>query len=298
MNIPTESYSDKFEQYSEALAWLNKIGVKFSASRIKHYHKTIEYWKDNYRDADDLEVKNEFPNFFSSLFEIYDFIEIYKAFGNEPTDNLHHIIEKLQKGVNGPIHSHDESATSTEARNFLFEALVAAKSHNPEKGIEAILDAFTDTGVSIEKTKIWIECKRIFSKKKLQANIKKASKQLISHIGRNIGTRHKGVVAIEVTKLINPANDILVAENDSKLKSYIDQTMDSFIQENSEVWETIYKTKNKKIIGTIIKFSFMASSESRNLLVHSSQWGVNPRPGISDDDKNLLIKLTNKMNER
>lgn len=296
MKIATESYSDKFAQYSRALDWLNKIGVKLSQGRTQFYLKTIDYWKDNYKNAQDLEVKDGLPHFLTSVFEIYDFIEIHEAFKNEPIDRLQHIIRKLQKGVNGPTNTQDESANTTTSRNYLFEALVAAKSHKPEMGIEAILDAYTDTGVYFGKTKIWIECKRIFSEKKLQANINKASKQLIKHIGKQLGAKHKGVVAIDVTKLINPKHYVFEAENDSKLKDFVDQLMDSFIHENSEIWQTIYAGKNNKIIGTLIRFSFMARSESRNLFVHSSQWGVNPRRGISVEDDNLLKTLTKKMN--
>ncbi len=296
MKIPTESYFQKFQQYSDALNWMKTIGVQFSSSRINHYAKTIEYWKDNYEIASDLEVKKAFPSFVSSMFEINDFIEIHNAFKNEAVSNLNHIIKKLKKGVNGPIDSKDETPNSTTARNFLFEAVVAAKAHKPDKDIEAILDAHTDTGIKVDRTKIWIECKRIASEKKIKANIKKASDQITSCISRKVGSKHRGIVAIDVTKLINSENDIFVAASDSKLKSSIDQIMDTFIKDHSQVWQTLYQKKNNKVIGTIIRFSFMASSESRNLLVHSSQWGVNPCLGISEEDNRLLKAITNKMN--
>ena len=54
------------------------------------------------------------------------------------------IIEKLQKGANGPINAADETPESTAAHKVLFEAAVAAKEHRPDKGIEAILVTKSD----------------------------------------------------------------------------------------------------------------------------------------------------------
>jgi hypothetical protein len=67
--------------------------------------------------------------------------------------------------------------------------------------------------------------------------------------------------------------------------------MDRFINESSHVWERVYERRHRKIIGTIIRFSFMASSESRNLLVHASQWAMNPRVGITTSDEQIQRQL-------
>ncbi|RUT67512.1 hypothetical protein D0817_26055, partial [Flavobacterium cupreum] len=78
-----------------------------------------------------------------------------------PPNQLASVIEKLRKGVNGPINAADETSESTAARNFLFEATVAAKAHRPDRGVEAILDAESDTGILINGKRIWVECKRV-----------------------------------------------------------------------------------------------------------------------------------------
>jgi hypothetical protein len=67
--------------------------------------------------------------------------------------------------------------------------------------------------------------------------------------------------------------------------------MDDFISQYSFIWQKIYTKKSKKILGTVVRFSFMSTSEARNLLVHASQWGLNPRLGIKDSEKLLLQNL-------
>ncbi len=63
-----------------------------------------------------------------------------------------------------PVNMSEETERSSTARNFLFEAVVASNLNLPD-GMSAILDAETDTGVSVGRYSIWIECKRIRNKK-------------------------------------------------------------------------------------------------------------------------------------
>ena len=158
MSIPTETYEAVFEQYSAAIQWMDALGIKLSPGRTSHYERVVRHWKDGYNTASAAEAREIFPDFVSSMFEIFDFVSIHKAFQDVQSDQLTSIVEKLRKGVNGPINAADETSESTAARNFLFEATVAAKAHRPDRGVEAILDAKSDTGIRINGKKIWIEC--------------------------------------------------------------------------------------------------------------------------------------------
>ncbi|MDX2370845.1 MAG: hypothetical protein QNK36_20995 [Colwellia sp.] len=296
MTIPTESYDEIFKNYSDALSWMEQIGVMFGSGRTHHYKKVISYWKDHYKLATEKEEKNIFPDFISSIFEIHEFIDIYKAFYNTPKDQLVHIVKKLQKGINGPINSAEESPKSTAARNFLFEASFAARAHRPESNVFAILDAISDTGIQIDKKKLWVECKRVTTVERIEDNVKKACKQLESTLKKQNGSGHRGVVAIDVTKTFNIDDKIFVSDNDAQLLASIDKMMDNFIKDHSEIWQKLYTQKSKKIIGTVIRLAFMSKSESRDLLVYSSQWGLNPRKGNSESNQNILKLLESSLN--
>ena len=185
----------------------------------------------------------------------------------------------------------DETSESTAARNFLFEATVAARAHRPDRGIEAILDAKSDTGIRINGKKIWVECKRVTTVDKIESNVRKASSQLENLLDREVGSGHRGIVALDISKILNWGDQIFVARNDSELLVSVDRQMDQFIEQYSQVWQRIYERRHKKIIGTIVSFSFMASSEARNLLVRTSQWGMNPRLGIAEGDKQIQRQL-------
>ncbi len=217
MSISTESYEVVYEQYSAANHWLSGLGINLTPGRTSHYERVIRHWKDAYKTASTEEGKAVFPDFVSSMFEIFDFVSIYKAFQSVPPDKLTSVIEKLRKGVNGPINASDETSESTTARNFLFEVTVAAKAHRPDRGVEAILDAKSDTGIRINAKNIWVECKRVTTIEKVGANARKASSQLESLLAREVGSGHRGIVAMDISKILNRGDKIFVARNDSEL---------------------------------------------------------------------------------
>lgn len=291
MEIPTDSYEIIHKQYSDTMDWMSSLGIKLDTGRTTHYERVIRHWKIAYKTASPGEAKGVFVDFVSSLFEVHDLINIYLAFKDTSSDQLTGIIEKLKKAVNGPIFSSEETPKSTKARNFLFEAAVAARLHQPERSMLTILDSISDTGVEFNNKKIWIECKRVTNTEKIEANTRRASTQLEKVFRKQIGSSHRGIVALDVSKIFHSGDQILVKKNDVELISTIDNLMDQFISTHSGLWESVYARRNRKIIGTIIRFSFMCSSEERNLLVQTSQWAMNPRRSISHIDEQLQRDL-------
>jgi hypothetical protein len=92
---------------------------------------------------------------------------------------------------------------STAARNFLFEAAVAAKAHHSGRSIKAILDARSDTGINVTGKKIWVECKRVTTVDKIESNARKASIQLETILAAQVGSGHRRIVVLDVSKILN-----------------------------------------------------------------------------------------------
>ena len=296
MKIFTNKYEAVFKDYSEALSWMEEIGVKISSGRTQHYSRIMSYWKDNYITASDKKVKQSFPDFVSSVSEIHDFIDIYRSFKEVLVHDLKMICEKLQKGVNGPLNASDETPSSTTARNFIFEALVAAKFHKPDKGISTILASKSDTGFTVDKKKIWVECKRVTNDKKIESNVRKASNQLNLLLTRKKHIGQKGIVALDFSKIIHSGDQLFVNDDDSCLQHNVQVVTSTFISQYSRIWQRVYEGKHNRIIGTLLHFSTMATSEERKLLVRASDWGLNPKLDITQYNQNLLMKIAKILN--
>jgi hypothetical protein len=297
MSIETESFAAIHEKYSKAIDWMVSIGVKLRTNRLDHYDRVVGAWAKNYKTASVEEGKEVFPDFVSSVVEIRDFVDVYSAFKDIPKERLTAIISKLNKGVNGPTNAVDETPKSTQARNYLFEAATAARLHRPESGVEAILDAESDTAARIGVKKVWIECKRVTTTDRIEDNFRKATKQLEAILKKKVGAANRAMVALDISKILNEGGEILVKDTEAELLSSVDWLMDQFIRQYHQVWEKVYRRRDKKIIGTLIRFSFISSVEDRKLLVHTSQWGVNPRLGVSVADGSLQKELCGKMKQ-
>jgi ribosomal silencing factor RsfS len=295
MIIDTNSYSNIKEEYLQALKWIQSLGVNFSSGRTGHYEKVIDRWSTVYKTASEQEAKDIFPDFVSSMFEITDFIDVYKALHSVSEAELDQIAKKLQKGINGPINSAEESDKSSAARNFIFEALVAARLHRPNNGVKTIFNSTSDTGIKIDKHNIYIECKRLKSLDKLETNVRKACNQLESSIKRDVSSQARGIVALDFSKILHTGDKLLVKGNDSELIRELDAITDKIMNQCSNNWQKVYGQKNKNIMGSLVHFSTMATSEERNLIVTARQWAVNAKLNIRPSDKALLQQLTAAM---
>ncbi len=291
MTIELDSYDKIREKYSNAVDWMSDIGVKIGPNRLSNYSRLIE--NKTYIES---KGKDVFPDYVSSMFEIYHFLEVYSAFKDTPKEQLNSIVSKLDKSVNGPKNTSEETSKTTEARNYLFEAVTAARLHRPSSDLEAILKTDSDTGVQIGNNKIWIECKRITTPNKIYDNVRKATTQLETVLKRKVGSGHRGLVALDISKILNEGDKIFVKETELEFFASVDSIMDKFIAQYSHQWEKVYARRNKKIIGIVIRFAFMSCVEDKNTLVYTSQWAVNPRAGVDHADLQLQKLLTKSLN--
>lgn len=291
MSIPRQSYDEIHTQFAQALDWMQEIGVEISSGRTQKYLDILAEWTRRHKEATDQEAKEAFAPFVSAINEVQDFLKVFDAFGSEDADALSPIAERLQEAVNGPSYLFDEKPRTSRPRNFLFEAAVAAKVHQPERGIEAMLDPPTDAGFHFERYRFLIECKRVSRLEAIGQSIRRGTAQLEGALKGRLGSRFRGLVAIDISKVFTSGKEIFAGANEHELRVSINQLMDRFISENCRIWETIYQRRPRKILGAIFRYSFVSSSEADGLLITTDQWAVNPALRCTDGEKNTLRRI-------
>jgi len=296
MKISSDSYEKLIEQYTNAYDWIMGMGLNVENGRLASYLKIITLLVNTYKTASEEELKNIYPDTVNAMYEIMAIISIHNALGSVPLNEISGIKSKFKKSITGPYKVASETHKSNSARNYLFELLVMARLHNPQREIYVDFMSVTDTGVKFLKKKYLIECKRLQSENKIEANIRDASKQLDKALKSKIGSNHRGLISIDISKIFNPEFKLLIKENDKELLNHINLIMDKFIKEYSHIWQNILKTKNKKIVGVLVRVSFMGVSEERNLLSSCVQWVLNPKIGISETDRISLKNMAETLN--
>lgn len=291
MPIPREPYEELHSRFAEALGWMREIGVQIPSGRTQEYLDTLAEWTRRYKEATDQEAKEAFVPFVSAINEVQDFLRIFDAFRSEDPDALSAISERLQEAVNGPSYLFDENPRTSRPRNFLFEATVTAKVHQPERGIEAMLNPPTDAGFNFENYRFLIECKRVSRLETIGQNIRRGTDQLERAFRGRLGSGFRGLVAIDISKVFTSGNEIFARANEDELRGSLNLLMDRFIDENCRIWETIYQRRSRKILGAIFRYSFVSSSEADGLLITTDQWALNPALRCTDSEKNTLRRI-------
>jgi hypothetical protein len=297
--IPKISSEQFLANLDEAMQWMQSLGVKISEGRMVVYRQAAQTWADLLKyGVGHAEEAVALPNITSAAFEVPAFLDIHQAFKNEKPSKLGGLAATLKKAVQGPTDLPNETHDNSAARNFLFEAITAAKVHNPEKGIRAILNAPSDTGFELGQFKVWVECKRMASQQQLRPRIAKACEQLTKTLIRHPHIRQRGLVAVDISKLITPPPPQYVfnVPRESEITVHAGKMIDKYIEDHWQEWENEYVGKDARIIGTILRLQLIVTSEDRGTYVHAVEWGLTPRRGIRGDDYLRLGQLAALLN--
>ena len=167
--------------------------VTDAAGRIQFHINTIRQLMQKPSIDDDLVLW--------SLIEATELSDIYCGL---PAISARSFREKFNAITAGPLNPQMETTVSNLARNTVFELHVAGWLSY--KGIPTEMCHNPDILCSLADRKLFIQCKRPFSRKNAAANIRRACKQLSLDLNKANDPRNRGVVAISLSHAINPRN--------------------------------------------------------------------------------------------
>lgn len=181
-----------------AIDFLQTVGVDINKGRVSRYLEVF----DNYFESGNLNN----PLLFAAAYEGDDIAKI-KDIPLAEVQKIRHRLSRISSG--------DETLTTEsdndQGRDLLFEIAVAHFLQNISGAIR--LDSPSDVVSNIGETALLVECKRPTTGPALARRIKEGYRQISEH--RRQGYSGLGVVALEVSLLVNPNFGVLIAQ-DSK----------------------------------------------------------------------------------
>jgi hypothetical protein len=194
------SWKDLGPEFQDALEWLRQLRVRYEPGRFVTYEKAIDevstkgWWQV---PAEDRVAT------VTALYETHDLIYVRKAFANSvPHDSIR---KRLQDFVKGPNSYADErsDSNSNRPRNFGFELIVLATLANA--GLKLNFDTDSDAAAHVEDSVLLFQGKRPQSAlgTGLERNFERACEQLERKYENDEGGRYRGLVAVDVTKVLN-----------------------------------------------------------------------------------------------
>jgi hypothetical protein len=192
--------------------------------------------------------------------------------------------DKFTAILDGPRNPQQETPSSNLARNTVFELYLAGwLSH---KGVPTEICHNPDISCTVADRHLFIQCKRPFSRRAIERNIKRACKQLSADLDAARDTRNRGVVAISVARAINPGTAFLQVRTETDLipalsvqvRPFTDYYVSRFI-------------KGPRIVGAVFHAITPALVEDVNEYRTAQLLAMYPSSAASEADRIMLRNI-------
>ena len=250
------------ENYDAALNWVAAFGFAIDRGRHGDYRRTVATLLRHFPEKGwgDFTDKGHRERVCTALLESRELVSVYKGLsGLDESASVGNLIHY----VKGPSLPTDEQAStsSNRARNIGFElylnALFAYAGLRPEYGTNA------DLSFTIEELRIFVEAKRPLSEPSVSTSLRTAIRQLSARLQVYEQTDRAGIIALDLSKVINPENRVMLVRDEGHLHSlmYAEDKV-----QMARLFETVTKNLKHGIVGMLLHYRLLAQFESSGSL--------------------------------
>lgn len=260
-------YDDKIDALIE---WMAELGARIDPARVSKYRQSFSSLLEVSSTKDEVKARVRFAEYVNCLYEVHELIEIHNGLCKFlPDDFLRSRVKTL---ASGPInYMHENSSSANKARNEAFELLLASRLAG--SGLEPHLNHIADIACEAEGRPVFFECKRPQSEEAIERNAKRANSQLKTRYSQASTSRSRGVICIEITKVVNPDFDMLPYESSEDINGWLTNVIDVFSEQYARKIESF---KHRKTIAIITRMSIMAAPKGEaERIVYCQQYGFN-----------------------
>lgn len=224
MSMTRLDKSTFLEDWGELDRWLSSRGF-VQTDRFRRYKANIEEMAKLESKSNAAKVFSQVENegrlteILSSYVEGIEFVEALKTLRDKQI-----VIpdELLRKALDGPADAARENRKSNQGRNAMFELAMAAMA--AKQDLCPILNQTNpDVEFHFQGRRVLLECKRVFSDKRLLDNVSKAIQQLSKCV--NTSDADIGLVAISISRLAHQGSGYWEAPSVEQGRAYFAQEM-------------------------------------------------------------------------
>lgn len=242
-------------EYSDAVAWLASIGFPVERGRLAEYQQVVTSLSANFpaHGWGDLSDAAHRERLCTALLEVRELISIHRGLAKlsdeESTRGFAHYLK-------GPYSPKNElaGAASNRPRNIGFElylnALFAYAGFKPLYGSDA------DLSFTIGEQTFFLEAKRPTTSQATKELIGKANKQLARRLKMFPGNNAKGIIALDLTKVINPDNKVMPVYGEDHLHSLLYKEDKLQIELLSHCW---HRKRHERVVGVLLHYKLLTN---------------------------------------
>ncbi|VAW90102.1 hypothetical protein MNBD_GAMMA18-582 [hydrothermal vent metagenome] len=253
--------SEKEEQFLLACEWMESLGINYTRTRFGEYKKDFAlFFNPNRKNipTDDLELANEFYVFMQAQMEVVQLIRLMNTYQDKACEGFLNTFKKTMSGRK--LRREAINATQDPARDFAFELSVASRFI--KGGFTVDLSDRADLVVDINGKKLFVECKRIRSEKKLKPRVNHANTQIEKRLKKCVSNKPRGVVALDLTDIINPMSSIVVYSDIKEFYRASVDTIEEYVIKKSEILKSKYDKRCLGILCEKTSIGFLIGEEA------------------------------------
>ena len=283
----TNTFREVSEKLQSALSWLQTLGIVPNPTRHGEYQRLMTRLVVSQEAKDAGALRAEFPRFNNMLFEVHELIEIHSSLAGKFDDEIGRQVKLFASGPTTYL-LEDASNSSNRARDFGFE--LATMAVLSRAGLPLDLSIPTDVAARFKHRILMFECKRPQSIESVPRLIKKAVDQLAKKYKSVNRRTHKGIIAIDITKVVNPHFNIFVARENEAIDQTMSETLETFASDTKKYWAGI---RHSRTIGVLFRLRQMNAieTEETNRLVYGNQFLLTNTAGTGFVDMALAEDL-------
>ena len=183
--------------------------------------------------------------------------------------------EVLEKALKGPSDVSLEDETSNLGRNTMFEIAIAGRVAFATPRIGGEPDVFFE----FENRQMFVQCKRVLSEASITKRINEAAGQLRRDLLRSSDSRDCGLIAISLSRLINPGDKMLVVATEDDLGRVLREEIVRVIKHHNPSFRSV---KDPRTAGVLFHMATPAFVRELRLFTVAQYGTVYHIPGKSD----------------
>lgn len=188
----------------------------------------------------------DFETLLNDLEESQEILEACDQFSDLSKPGLR---DRLEKVLSGQRELVKESLAKAEARNVLFELVMAARIDRA--GFVVDLDRIEDVFFDLFGRPCFVECKRVHSVNKLRTRIEEAAKQIRTRCDDSRSAKARGIIALDVSKIENPGTFLLPCQTANQVPQEIKQHLQAFVTLYRSALQSVV-TREKRVLGIYV----------------------------------------------
>lgn len=277
------SYEQLHRDVEAMCHWLESLSIGIAKNRVAEYRKTFATIARYQGRWEDLEDSIGFEKLSDNYYDCSELVLIWqklKDCGSPPFKNT------PRQAVNGPTTLEAERPETSDARNRIFELVMAALFRAANFPIKFVEPA--DAVVNAFNVKCFLECKRIQSEKRLEERIREASSQIEDRLGKQPSKKSRGLIAVDISKAENDGTVYCNATSSDHLSRQVDTILDCFITRNKR---KLISRLSPRVLATIVYIRIPAVIEDAALLANFRRAFLLSNPIIDDRDERICKHL-------